>query len=194
VVNLLGISGSLRAGSFNSMLVREAARVFAPDEFTFADIRLPLYDGDLEAQGMPQSVLTLCHQISAADAVVISTPEYNKGPSGVLKNALDWVSRTGLSPWKDKPLAVMSAAAGRAGGERAQMILRSFMVPFQPCILQGPELHLADSSNQFDENGRLTSDRYIETLGTLMQKLRAEIEHQASETDISIRLRSGSRT
>jgi chromate reductase len=77
MAKLLGISGSLRAGSYNSMLVREAARVFSPDEFTFADLRLPLYDGDLEAQGMPQSVLALCDQISAADAIVISTPEYN---------------------------------------------------------------------------------------------------------------------
>ena len=65
-------------------------------------------------------------------------------------------------------------AAGRAGGERAQMILRSFMVPFQPRILQGPELHLADSSNEFDADGRLSNDRYEHTLHNLMQKLRAE--------------------
>jgi chromate reductase len=69
----------------------------------------------------------------------------------------------------------MSAAAGRAGGERAQMILRSFMVPFQPRILQGPEMHLADSSNEFDENGQLKSELYCKTLETLMQKLRSEI-------------------
>ncbi|MEX0318186.1 MAG: NADPH-dependent FMN reductase [Ruegeria sp.] len=173
---LLGLSGSLRRDATNRKLLREAARLFGPCSFTEADLNLPLYDGDLEAaDGIPASVQTLADQIAAADAVIISTPEYNKGPSGVLKNALDWVSRTAGSPWANKPVAVMSAAAGRAGGERAQMVLRGFMVPFQPCILQGPEVHLANSSNAFDENGHLTSDRYAQTLQTLMEKLRAEI-------------------
>lgn len=108
------------------------------------------------------------------DAVIISTPEYNKGPSGVLKNALDWVSRTQGNPWQDKPVAVMSAAAGRAGGERAQMVLRAFMVPFQTRILQGPEIHLANSGSEFDDQGKLVNERYESALGTLMQKLRTE--------------------
>ena len=94
----------------------------------------------------------------------------------MLKNALDWVSRVKGNPWQDKPVAVMSAAAGRAGGERAQMILRGFMVPFQPRILQGPEMHLADSRNQFDDDGRLKGEIYIGTLTNLMKNLRAEIE------------------
>jgi len=107
--------------------------------------------------------------------VLISTVEYNKGPSGVLKNALDWISRVEGTPWSGKPLAVMSAAAGRAGGERAQLILRSFMVPFRPRILQGPEIHLANSSNAFDENGHLTGEIYVKELTQLMEALRAEI-------------------
>ncbi len=172
---LLGLPGSLRRDATNRKLLREAARLFDPGTFIEADLNLPLYDGDLEAgEGIPDAVQVLADQIAQAHAVIISTPEYNKGPSGVLKNALDWVSRTKGKPWMDKPVAVMSAAAGRAGGERAQMILRACMVPFQPRILQGPEIHLADSSNEFDENGRLTSDRYEHTLGHLMQKLRAE--------------------
>ncbi|MES0862426.1 NAD(P)H-dependent oxidoreductase [Ruegeria sp. SCPT10] len=170
---LLGLSGSLRQSATNRKLLREAARLFDPAEFVEADLNLPLYDGDLEeGEGIPAVVQTLRAQIEQADAVIISTPEYNKGPSGVLKNALDWVSRTEGNPWADKPVAVMSAAAGRAGGERAQMILRAYMVPFQPLILQGPEIHLANSSNEFDDQGRLTSARYEQTLGTLMQKLR----------------------
>ncbi|MEO1106920.1 MAG: NAD(P)H-dependent oxidoreductase [Pseudomonadota bacterium] len=170
---LLGLSGSLRQSATNRKLLREAARLFDPAEFVEADLNLPLYDGDLEeGEGIPAIVQTLRAQIEQADAVIISTPEYNKGPSGVLKNALDWVSRTEGNPWADKPVAVMSAAAGRAGGERAQMILRAYMVPFQPLILQGPEIHLANSSNEFDDQGRLTSARYEQTLGTLMQKLR----------------------
>ncbi|WP_170439715.1 NADPH-dependent FMN reductase [Ruegeria arenilitoris] len=172
---LLGLSGSLRQNATNRRLIREAARLFGAGTFIEADLNLPLYDGDAEeAEGVPAEVQILADQIAGSHAVVISTPEYNKGPSGVLKNALDWVSRTKGNPWADKPVAVMSAAAGRAGGERAQMILRSFMVPFQPRILQGPEIHLADSSNEFDDSGRLRSDRYERTLGQLMEKLRAE--------------------
>ncbi|MFK7878057.1 MAG: NADPH-dependent FMN reductase [Paracoccaceae bacterium] len=173
---LLGISGSLRADSANTKLVREAARVFGEASFTLADIQLPLYDGDVEAaSGVPSAVQVLADQIQDADAIVISTPEYNKGPSGALKNALDWVSRTNGQPWSGKPLAVMSAAAGRAGGERAQMVLRGFMVPFRPLILQGPEMHLANCMKEFDEAGRLISDMYTTTLTDLMGKLKAEI-------------------
>ncbi|AXT28122.1 NADPH-dependent oxidoreductase [Ruegeria sp. AD91A] len=172
---LLGLSGSLRQNATNRKLLREAARLFDPVSFVEADLNLPLYDGDLEdEEGIPETVQTLANQIAQADAVIISTPEYNKGPSGVLKNALDWVSRTQGNPWADKPVAVMSAAAGRAGGERAQMILRACMVPFQPRIQQGPEIHLANSSSEFDDQGKLRSDRYEKPLHELMQKLRAE--------------------
>ncbi len=172
-LKLLGISGALRTQSTNTKLMHEAVRLFGPCDFTRADLRLPLYDADLEAQGMPPEVTTLAEQIRDADAVVISTPEYNKGPSGVLKNALDWVSRTEGNPWAGKPVAVMSAAAGRAGGERAQMILRGFMVPFRANVLPGPEVHLAGSSKEFDETGTLTSDLYAKTLADLMTQLRA---------------------
>lgn len=174
---LLGLSGALRKDSTNSKLVREAARLFGDCALEEADLHLPLYDGDAEEEdGIPAGVARLAEQIAAANAIVISTPEYNKGPSGVLKNALDWVSRTKGNPWQDKPVAVMSAAAGRAGGERAQMILRGFMVPFQPRILQGPEVHLAGSGNAFDENGHLMSEIYVKTLTQLMDYLRIEIE------------------
>ncbi|MGZ2259295.1 NADPH-dependent FMN reductase [Roseobacter sp. A03A-229] len=174
---LLGLSGSLRKGSTNTKLLHEAARLFGDCDFALADLRLPLYDGDEEAaHGVPDAVQSLAERIAAADAVIISTPEYNKGPSGVLKNALDWVSRTKDRPWSGKPVAVMSAAAGRAGGERAQMVLRGFMVPFRPVILQGPEIHLADSSNQFDDDGHLTGEIYLRELKALMQALRAEVD------------------
>ncbi|WP_299620390.1 NAD(P)H-dependent oxidoreductase [uncultured Tateyamaria sp.] len=173
---LLGLSGSLRAGSTNRKLLRAAADLFGECTYVEADLQMPLYDGDLEeVDGPPDAAAILAGQIAEADAVMISTPEYNKGPSGALKNALDWVSRIEGNPWADKPLAVMSAAAGRAGGERAQMVLRAFMVPFRPRILQGPEIHLAASADQFDENGALTGEIYINELSKLMQTLRAEI-------------------
>lgn len=172
---LLGISGSLRKGSFNTRLIREAARHFGDADFVEADLRLPLYDGDLEeAEGIPPAVQTLADQIASADAVVISTPEYNKAPSGVLKNALDWVSRTGANPWAGKPVAIMAATAGRAGGERTQFALRLMLVAFRPKILQGPEILVGQTSGQFDDAGRLTNERYDAALGELMSSLRAE--------------------
>jgi chromate reductase len=170
---LLGISGSLRSGSYNRKLMREAGRLFGPAEFVEADLRLPLYDGDLEeAEGIPASVQLLADQIAAADAVVISTPEYNKSISGVLKNALDWVSRTKNNPWSGKPVAIMAATAGRAGGERAQYALRLCMVPFRPYLLMGPEVSLAQNSAQFDDAGLLTNEQYEKALTDLMGQLR----------------------
>lgn len=179
--NLLGLSGSLRKDSTNTQLLREAARLMGDAALTLADIRFPLYDGDEEdASGVPDAAVRVAQQIADADAVLISTPEYNKGPSGVLKNALDWISRTEGAPWNGKPVAVMSAAAGRAGGERAQMVLRGFMVPFRPMILQGPEIHLADSRNGFDAQGHLTGELYIKDLTALMQALKGQIDRSGA--------------
>ncbi|MGJ8546348.1 MAG: NADPH-dependent FMN reductase [Sulfitobacter sp.] len=173
---LLGISGSLRKDATNRKLLREAARLFGDATYVEADIHLPLYDGDdEEASGVPAAVQLLAQQIADADAVIISSPEYNKGPSGALKNALDWVSRVDAKPWAGKPVAVMTAAAGRTGGELAQSILRDFMVPFRPRILQGPAIHLAASYAEFDADGLIKGEIYVKELTELMQALRAEI-------------------
>ncbi|KIN62488.1 NADPH-dependent fmn reductase domain protein [Sulfitobacter noctilucicola] len=170
---LFGLSGSLRKGSTNTRLLEEAARLFGACDYILADLNFPLYNGDDEAaSGVPEIVKAVAAQIVEADAVIISTPEYNGAPSGVLKNALDWISRVEGSTWGGKPVAVMSAAAGRAGGERSQMILRSCMVPFRPNILQGPQIHLAASSDAFDENGHLKGEMYVKELTELMQSLR----------------------
>jgi chromate reductase len=178
---LLGLSGALRSGSTNRKLLREAARLFGDCSYVEADLKLPLYDGDEEdVHGIPATVQRLADQIAEADAVIISTPEYNKGITGALKNALDWISRTKGGPWNGKPVATMSAAAGRAGGERGQVMLRDCLVPFRPRLVLGPEIALADSSNQFDEQGHLTSELYKKNLGLLMQLLRAELTDQAA--------------
>ena len=171
------MSGAMRAASTNKLLVREAVRLFGPNDYSEADLKLPLYNGDDEdATGVPKGVEVLASQIAAADAVIISTPEYNKGPSGALKNALDWVSRTNGNPWVDKPVAVMSAAAGMSGGVRAQVIFRTYMLPFRARVVAAPEVHLGESSNQFDENGQLTNKSAAKALTELMQNLAKEIE------------------
>jgi chromate reductase len=173
---LLGICGALRAGSTNRLLMKEAARIYKPDRFVDADLRLPLYDGDLEkADGIPPLVQLLADQIAAADAVVISSPEYNKLLSGVLKNALDWVSRVPGGVWTDKPVAVMTAAAGRSGGEVAQYTLRQALVPFRPRILAGPQVMIAASGSAFDADGQLVDKQASNILTELMEGLRAEV-------------------
>jgi len=173
-VKLLGVSGSLRKGSVNTKLVKEAARLFAPAQFVFADLRLPLYDGDLEdAEGVPDAVKTLHQQMREADAIIISTPEYNKGVPGVLKNALDWVSRVSPMPMEEKPVAVLSAA-GWTGGARAQYMLRHCLTPFHPRLIQGPEVLIANGATAFTDAGELKDPNSVKFLQQLMDRLKAE--------------------
>lgn len=168
------IMGSLRGSSYNRKLVIEAARLFDGTP-VMAYLDLPLYNGDVEeTAGVPEKVRLLRDQIATADAVAISTPEYNQSLSGVLKNGLDWVSRAGENPWTDKPLAIMSAAAGRAGGARAQYALRLALNPFQPRLLTGPEVMVARPEAEFDAEGRLTGKLYRDALTDLMTRLKAE--------------------
>lgn len=175
MLTLLGIPGALRAASTNRLLLAEARRAFGEATHTEASLRLPLYDGDLEdAYGIPAEVQALADQMAAADAVVIASPEYNKSVPGVLKNALDWVSRTKGAPLRGKPVAIISAADGRAGGDRSQFALRLALTPFRPRLLSGPEVLVADSSHAFTPDGRLIDARYQKALNELMQDLRAE--------------------
>lgn len=173
-MKLLAISGALRKDSTNTKLLHEAVRLAGEDVTAeFADLRIPLYDGDLEAaEGDPAGVVALAEQVEAADAVIISTPEYNANLPGVLKNALDWLSRRHMSTLSGKPVAIMSAAAGRAGGARSQFSLRHCLTPFRPDILQGPEVALPSSGSAFDENGRLTNEHAEKNLAALMAALR----------------------
>ncbi|SMP04679.1 NADPH-dependent FMN reductase [Shimia sagamensis] len=178
---LLGISGALRADSTNSKLLREAARLYGADSYVEANLNIPLYDGDLESNsGIPEEVKRLVQQIAEADAVLISTPEYNGAVTGVLKNALDWISRHWEKPMVGKPVALMSAAAGRAGGVRAQTMLRSCLVAFRPRITLAPEIGIADSGNAFDENGQLTNERYATSVTTLMAALKADVDQMSN--------------
>lgn len=175
MLTLLGIPGALRAASTNRLLLAEARRAFGDAHYAEADLRLPLFDEDLEiAQGFPDAVTTLHAQVKAADAIVIATPEYNKALPGVLKNALDWVSRVPGAAWRDKPVAIMSAADGRAGGERSQYSLRLCLTPFRPRLISGPEVLVAQSRSAFDADGRLIDDRTRKALTELMTLLRAE--------------------
>jgi chromate reductase len=136
-VQVLGFAGSLRAGSFNRMLLR-AAQALAPAQVnvTIHDLApIPLYNFDVEQQGDPEPVRVFKENIAAADAVLVVTPEYQQGVPGVLKNALDWASRPpGKSALRDKPVAIMGATPGRMMTVRAQTQLRQ-MPGYNSCFL-----------------------------------------------------------
>lgn len=173
---LLTISGSLRKGSYNRMLLKEAVAAFGDADVSEANLHLPLYDGDLEqAEGIPAEVQTLADQIREADAIVVSTPEYNKGISGVLKNALDWVSRVEGAVFRNKPTVVVAAAAGRGGGEVSYFMTMSCLTQLQARLLPGTAVLIAGAQNAFDENGALENEMSRKTLAARMQALRAEV-------------------
>ncbi len=171
---LLCISGSLRRDSRNTALLREAARLHG-GPVAFADLRLPLYDGDDEREtGIPSPVRILAEQISDAEAVVLASPEYNKMLSGVIKNALDWVSRVRPHPLQDKPVAVLAAAAGASGGARARFSLLTALVAFRVRFSTGPEVLIGGAGTAFDDAGRLLDPKSRALLSEAMERLRQE--------------------
>ncbi|MFN3954212.1 MAG: NADPH-dependent FMN reductase [Pararhodobacter sp.] len=176
---LLMLCGSLRRASINRKLMRAAGALF-PGEVIEGDLRLPLYDGDLEETGLPEAVVRLAGQIRAADALLIACPEYNKAPPGVLKNALDWVSRVKGFPLDGKPVAIVSAASGRSGGERAQSLLRWMLHPLRARVLTHPEVLVAGGAAAFDAAGGLADERAQQLLQTLVSALAAEAAQTAA--------------
>jgi len=174
--NLLAICGSLRKHSINKKLLDEAVHLFGNAQVNYGDLRMPLYDGDLEdSNGVPTEAVLLTKQIAQADAIIIACPEYNQGIPGVVKNALDWVSRTDSKPWDQKPLAQINAAAGRTGGARANYAFRLAIAPFNTRLLQGPEILIGGAAKEFDAAGKLANSRYLENLKDLMTALRLMI-------------------
>jgi chromate reductase, NAD(P)H dehydrogenase (quinone) len=163
-IHVLGISGSLRQRSLNSALLR-AAKELLPDDMTlelFDLAPLPLYDADVEAQGLPASVQHFRADIATADALLIACPEYNYAVTGVLKNAIDWASRPdfstqppGRTPLWDKPLAMMGAG-GQSGTMRAQFQLRHILVHSNVHVLNTPQVYLVRAGDKFDAQGQLS--------------------------------------
>lgn len=177
-LRILGIAGSLRRASVNAGLLR-AARAAAPEgmEITIHDIReIPLYDGDVEAQGFPAPVVALKEAIRASDGVLIATPEYNYSIPGVLKNAIDWVSRPrSEDPFSNKPLAIMGAG-GRLGTGRAQYHLRQVAVELESFTMAKPELLVQRPWEKFDKLGNLTDEATAKELAAFLAAFKAWVE------------------
>ena len=173
-MRILGIAGSLREGSYNRALLR-AARELLPAgvELVEHDLRgLPFYDGDLEAVGDPEPVVALKEAIRSADAVLIATPEYNRGAPGGLKNAVDWASRPPLaSPLAGKPVGVMGATTGRGGTARAQQQLRDALEFPRAFVLDEPRVLVPEAYMRFDERGELADESVRAEIADLVDTL-----------------------
>lgn len=174
-VKVLGIAGSLRAGSYNRALLR-AAQGLAPDGMAieiFDLAQVPLYNGDIEAKGDPDGVAALKEAIRGADGVLMATPEYNHGVPGVMKNAVDWASRPPRgAALSGKPVGLIGASPGMTGSARGQSQLRqAFEFTNSYCMPQ-PEILVYRAHEKFDEAGNLTDEATAKYLAAYLAAFR----------------------
>ena len=165
MTRILGISGSLRAGSFNTALLR-AAEKSAGEGIAFETATLhgiPLYDGDVEtASGVPDTVSALKERIVGSDGVLLVTPEYNNGVPGVFKNAIDWLSRpAGDIPrvFGGKPFALIGASPGGFGTILSQNHWLPVLKTLGVDLWAGSRLYVSRAAQAFDANGELVDDK-----------------------------------
>jgi NAD(P)H-dependent FMN reductase len=175
MTRILGISGSLRAGSFNTALLRAAESLAGPSvEFASATLHgIPLYDGDLEQRdGLPPAVVALKEQVVASDGVLLVTPEYNNGVPGVFKNAIDWLSRPSTDiarVFRDRPFALIGASPGGFGTILAQNgwlpVLRTLGVRYWA----GGRLMVSRAQQVFDAGGHLQDEATRQQLARFIE-------------------------
>lgn len=162
-IRIVGIAGSLRRGSFNSSLL-DAATAYAGDdaEIVAASIAgIPLYNYDLEQEDFPQSVTALKDLIAASDGLLLATPEYNNSMPGVLKNAIDWLTRPpGDIPrvFYGRPVAIMGASISEHGTLLSQTAWLPVLRVLRAKAWFGPKLLVAEAEEVFDESGRIKSE------------------------------------
>lgn len=159
MTTLVGISGSLRSGSYNTRLL-DVAIASAPSGVTIekGSIRdIPLYDGDVEAaSGIPPAVSALKERIALADGLLLVTPEYNGGIPGVFKNAIDWLSRPSADiarVFGGKPVAVMGATPGQGGTMLSQAAWLPVLKRLGAVAWSGGTMMVSGASKAFDDNG-----------------------------------------
>lgn len=160
-LDIVALCGSLRAASFNRMLMNLAIEC-KPSTMAVEVLdwrAVPVFDGDLFAQGLPTPVAALKERIRRADGVLIVTPEFNFSVPGGLKNVLDWLSRGDDQPWPMKPVAIASASGGPLGGARMQYDLRKVLLYLNALVLAKPEVFCGMAQTKFDAaTGRCTDE------------------------------------
>lgn len=175
-MNILGLCGSLRDASFNARLLAEAGRCLEENGagFQVASIGdVPHYNEDLDGDDKPASVVALLDAVGAADALLIASPEYNYGIPGVLKNAIDWVSRPAYqSVLKDRPTAILSASMSTIGGARMQAQLRGVLAGILTPVYPAPDFLLATAHEAFDDDGRLADPKTGQRLERFLRGFR----------------------
>ncbi|NYZ15590.1 NAD(P)H-dependent oxidoreductase [Azospirillum sp. RWY-5-1] len=177
MIRVLGISGSLRRGSYNTALLR-AVQELAPAGMTvdihdIADV--PLFNDDVLQAGFPPAADALRQAMRAADAVVFATPEYNRSIPGVLKNAIDWASRGPDQPFDGKPVAIMGASRGLIGTALANHHLRQILVYLNAFMVNGPEVLVGGAPQKFDGDGRLTDEPTRQFVAAHLVRLEAMV-------------------
>ena len=177
VPNILGVSGSLRASSFSTAILRALSREehlgITLTVRTLEDI--PLYNEDLDTDPLLTPIAQLRKEVQASDGVVIATPEYNHGMPGVLKNALDWASRPAFaSCFRGKPVLIITSASGGTGGVRAQYQLRETLVSMLAHVVSGREILLSGVENRIRDN-KFTDADTVRVLTRGIHALRADV-------------------
>ena len=174
---LLGISGSLRKASANTAILKALVETVA-DKATleiFPLHDLPLYNQDIDVEPWPPAVTALRDAIAAADGVIISSPEYNYGMSGVLKNALDWASRPyGKARLTGKPVLTVTASVASTGGVRAQLQLNETLTAIAALVVLRPQ-SVIGSALQKMTDGKFTDEASLKFLNAAVDDLLRDI-------------------
>lgn len=183
-MKVLGISGSLRAGSHNTNLLGAAAELMPPgvELELWAGLKaVPPYDQDDDVQPPPPPVDALRDAVAGADAVLFATPEYNSSVPGVLKNALDWVSRPlKTNALRNKPVAVIGASTGAFGAVWSQAELRKVLAAIGARVVEG-EVAVGHAPSRFDERDRLTDEEIRSQLEELLATLASEVRGEPAD-------------
>lgn len=181
-LKVLAISGSLRAASFSTAILRAISQEFADLTIAVRTLEgIPLYNEDLDIEPVLVPIAEIRAEIRESDGVVIASPEYNHGIPGVLKNALDWASRPAFaSCFRGKPVLIITAASGGTGGVRAQYQLRETLLSMLAHVVPGREIFLAGVENRL-RNGRFTDPDTSRTITRGIDALRTEILSRSAQ-------------
>ncbi|POF62250.1 hypothetical protein CFR73_12620 [Novacetimonas maltaceti] len=173
-LHFVTLLGSLRKASFNAAVARALPGI-APEGVCVTPLGsigdFPHYSQDVQEAGFPAPVTAMAQQIAGADAVVIVTPEYNYSVPGVLKNAIDWLSRVSPQPLAGKPVAIITASPGMIGGARAQYHLRQSLVFLDAYVLNRPEAMIGQVAGKVDAATREFLGRQLAALAALVRRL-----------------------